>query len=270
MHAASILLVMLTVAAEQVSPQPKWIVVPQLRAVQTRNSVVNDVDSCLSALESQTYRSQDPGNWAHEGTHGLNSRIRNKYGRGTGQDNAFYVLNGRAAIVAEPPTTLSNAARYVPPTLRAAMFKQHMQDARQWWDKQPLYVMDEWVAYTHSTLAAIEECKAGRNPSSEARCVRYMLEAAMNSLAVCVAIDAEKRAGRLHYDNAQLRLFVAWQWSRMMYVWAEAQKYPQLCSHNPAQYYMRLISGQDKYTNGMRAWAQGYFGKEWCRVVMRF
>lgn len=105
------------------------------------------------------YRASHPGTWAHETTHGLNSRIRNSRG-GTGQVNAAYLYGGHALVLPEPPLTLTEVARAVPRRWRGRIYGLYMVEQAGDWNNEPLYVLDELSAYINGAVSCIQ---AGRN-----------------------------------------------------------------------------------------------------------
>ena len=63
-------------ACPVLASEPRWHEVPPIREVPDSLSVVlPDLESRMP--EDHAYRSHNFVNWAHETTHGLNSRIRN-------------------------------------------------------------------------------------------------------------------------------------------------------------------------------------------------
>lgn len=120
--------------------------------------IIDEVISRLDANERQN--AFTPGesavNYCHEGTHQLNSKIRLRFGAGR---NAFYVGgdNGLCAILIEPRVTLSAVAQYVPRQFRSnSAYGLYLGTQCQWWNDQPLYVLDEWVSYTNGCQCALE------------------------------------------------------------------------------------------------------------------
>jgi len=88
---------------------------------------------------------------AHEVTHRCNSDIRNEAG---GNVNGFYVGNDRAIVIPEPNTKKSDCAQYIPESLRGGRYSLYIT-GQQEWNNQPLYIFDEFVAYTNDVWAAI-------------------------------------------------------------------------------------------------------------------
>lgn len=213
-----------------------------------------DVDSRLPAtglVSSGTYRSNELGNWAHEATHGVNSLIRLQYGN---RYNAMYLTGGWAAVIAEPPFRLSQAGQYVPASLRADMFTQHLLSSS--WQDKPLYALDEWACYQVSAQAQIELAERGMSPEGGASAMRYCLEAAFNSLAVLI------QASQSPYDATQLRLAVGFFWERMMSTWAKLAAFPQALQNDPAGYYARFTQGSGPGVPELRRWVQATFGDQ--------
>jgi len=91
----------------------------------------------------------------HECTHGINSRLRQRYGAGGGS-NCFYVGSGRFVMFPEPrPLTIGAVASRV--KYRGTTFNTYLVQSRGDWDREPLYLFDEWVAYVNGTLIAWEK-----------------------------------------------------------------------------------------------------------------
>ncbi len=97
------------------------------------------------------YREFNKIGWMHETTHGLHARLRNQYG-----NNVFYLLNNQAIVVKEPPFTLRYISTKIPHKLRRNIYNLYLINAQQWWNNEPLYIFDEWVAYTNGTLTGQE------------------------------------------------------------------------------------------------------------------
>jgi len=117
------------------STDPEWVAVPASRSY---NGVADDV------------RAHGGGNDSpHEGTHQINSVIRNRY---QGRMSAVYVLNDIAAVVENPSLTLTDLAHAVPADLRGDGYQLYLVDQAQYWNDWPCYVLDEWSAYIIGAL----------------------------------------------------------------------------------------------------------------------
>jgi len=102
---------------------------------------------------SHQYRDADKGTWAHETTHGLNSRIRCAHG---GDVNAAYLYGGHAIILPEPNFTLADVANATPQEWRGPVFGLYLVQSRGDWNNEPLYILDELSAYVNGSVARLE------------------------------------------------------------------------------------------------------------------
>lgn len=101
-----------------------------------------------------TYLEPERGTTAHECTHAINSQLR----QGRENVNCFYMLQGNAAEAIEPPITLAQVAAAVPQNERGPSFQLYLVSQRRYFNRQPLYVFDEWAAYLNGcTVNAVEK-----------------------------------------------------------------------------------------------------------------
>lgn len=98
------------------------------------------------------------GTIVHETTHEVNSIYRNFYTKKLGKKvNALYVLNGRVFVMEEPKLTLSQISQNIPNNMRGKhTFNLYLVQARQWWNNEPLYILDEWVSYINGAAVNVE------------------------------------------------------------------------------------------------------------------
>jgi hypothetical protein len=93
--------------------------------------------------------------WTHECTHGVSALAQNRHRQGDRQ--TIYLLDGRCVTLRHPRVTIGEVATLVPADLRtgraAGMFRNYMVDQRTYWDDQPLYLLEEWISYTHGAIA---------------------------------------------------------------------------------------------------------------------
>lgn len=128
----------------------QWVRAPEPR----RQSTGGHLGDIVSRVGSPgTYTDSDLVTTAHESTHGYNSDLRQIYGSGM---NCFYVLNGYAAVVAEPRTTLAAIAARVPPEKRGRNFQLYLVSQRRYGNSEPLYLLDELSAYLNGATVAAE------------------------------------------------------------------------------------------------------------------
>lgn len=127
----------------------EWITLPPLRE-DTIGGTLGSIESRMP--RGHIYRDSDKVTWGHETTHGMNSRIRNKYNT----PNAFYCLNDQAYIIKSPPLTLGQIARQVPRNWRGGIYSLYMVQQQRGWNNDPLYVIEEFVAYFNGAVVGLE------------------------------------------------------------------------------------------------------------------
>ncbi len=168
---------------------PDWTDVP---AVRQPRSIADD---------PAVHFGRDYGG-PHETTHAINARLRQQQ-PGV---NAAYVLRGKAALIPEPPLSLVEIAAAVPAEKRGEVYRLYMVQSIRDWNRQPLYIFDEWTAYANGV-----ECYAGADPAQSRHslgCAKEMGEYA------AVLLSVVRRRAPL-YDSSQLTRFYLWQRARL-------------------------------------------------------
>ena len=202
-----------------------FVFVTPVRTVTNYSPVMNDVQSQLEAGHNY-------GMSVHECTHGINSRLRNLY-----KKPSFYVLQNRAVTMSEPCGTLASVASVVPRSLRGSDYRHYLVKAQTWWNEQPTYVFDEFVAYTNGSQARKETGK----PKGDITIQRM---AEFIPYSICVPWATKSK-------DPKMKAFLRWQIKRAMNL--GAGKYLDM-------------SGQD--TSEFRTFTKGYFGTNWCKKVL--
>ncbi len=200
----------LPIAAPVVAVEPAWTHYAPVRTVRDMGPVLTDVEGHLP----QGHPYANPGdivNWVHEGTHGVNSGLRQVYGYA-----AFYVLNDRAVRITEPAITLSAVAREVPASLRGFNYRLYFVQQLADWNEHPTYPFDEWTAYTNGA-----EARLRRNIPDRDDTVRFCME--FMPYSICVA-KAAHDAGLP--DDPQMKAFIQWQAARCIRLGAEIKLTP--------------------------------------------
>jgi len=220
-------------------PAPAWTPWPPLRDASGLEPVVRDIESHLPA--GHPYHSADRIIWVHEGTHGVNSRLRNAY-----QCPGFYVLGNQAVLLREPATTLATVAALIPPSLRGEVYRDYLLQTQGDWGDQPSYVFDEWTAYTNGLEARY---RLGITEHEETG--RFALEFVV--YAVCVPWAARSQ-------DPQTKAFLQWQTERTL----------DLCRKSGihSAIFDRLRTASD--ATMLRSFAREYFGPDWTRRTLGF
>ena len=160
------------------------VIIPVIRQVNTTGPY-GDIQSRLGNWP--TYMANEPyGTACHEGAHGLHSQIRNQRG-GTGRVNAVYLGNGRAYVLPEPRGfRTSQAIGNLP---RPFLATSH-------WEGEPLYLLDELVAYFWSSTGTAYAQDWSAFPGSY-QFARQMLVINRNLVRLC------RQTGYSHSDELE-------------------------------------------------------------------
>lgn len=96
------------------------------------------------------------GTRIHEQCHGLNNLLTNNRRRLVKNYNisGFYLLNDKEIYLNNPNTTMSRVAQKIPIILRGKFYRTYFQVYDRAWEKEPLYTVEEWVAYSNE----LESC----------------------------------------------------------------------------------------------------------------
>lgn len=198
-----------------------WREAPPLRGVPAGlKPFLSDVESRLPREMGTRYRDSNHITWCHETTHGVHSALRNRF-----RLPAFYVGGGKFALVEAPAVTLGEVAAAVPPRLRGTRYQTYLVRARGDWDRDPLYVWDEWVAYNNGTTAAIEEGgRWQRGASDDAiACIE------LSGYALAVAAAARRKGAPV---SQQFREFLACELRRSLGLYKKAIALPAFAWHD--------------------------------------
>ena len=167
--------------------------------------ILNQVESRCTREERNTAYEPDPVTYCHELTHQLNAHLRNDAGSGM---NAFFVGQdlGRYILLPEPSITLADVAESVV-HFRNEAYELYLVQQQQYWNEQPLNVLDEFSAYVNGSQLALE--MKLDNHGSHDRCHWFCY------YADCLVKTVwEKDSSYLEYPL--LAEFVEWQKNRVV------------------------------------------------------
>ena len=211
--------------------------------------VVGDVYAHNNVAESWG----DPTILAHEGTHGANSVIRNRYG-GWDRCNAMYVCHDLAIVIDEPRLSLKIVARYIPGSMRGGSYNLYFgAQSLSSWEYNTIYLFDEWSCYVNCTWAGAERGRAGGSDA------RQMSEFTIYALAALEATVANKP----DYDIKQMRAAIAWMCERRV---MPLLRKPG--AEEGMQHWQRFKTSPD--TARLRQFIRGWFGEAWTKEVLGF
>lgn len=166
---------------------------------------------------------------AHEGTHGINNDIRNSAGNFTSLDmlceekgtlrkpswclstqypnsnarvNGFYVGENRSIVIAEPKTRKRDCQAFIPSSFHKMRYGLYVQGQTEW-DDSPLYLFDEWVAYSNGAHCGVDLAKRNQFKEKGTGVIDGTVEFIAYGLATAMAAD---KAGDL---SEPLKAFTA-------------------------------------------------------------
>jgi hypothetical protein len=258
--------------------EPQWTHWPRVRQVNNPSlgKVLQDIDSHMP--QGHRYSASNKITWAHETTHGINANIRNAQPNASGV-NGFYALEDRAVVIEEPRTTISKVAPLVPQKLRGVSYNLYLVKQQSGWNDRPLYLFDEWTAYTNGS-----EC--GRELNGQGWYFELLQAHEFNVYCMCLAKLVKETCPQ--YDDRQLKAYMMFNVERTFRLAEPAPKRDVL--RDPFDHHMNitLLSFPDddnptqkalEYVNKvrtlheaeeLRAFARQYFGPEWCKRIYGF
>jgi len=259
---------------------------PRVRNVQNPalGKILQDIDSHMPA--GHQYSDRNKVTWAHETTHGINSNIRNNH-RETSKVNGFYCLEDRACIIYEPKTTIRAIAPKVPQALRGPSYQLYLVSQTGDWNNRPLYLFDEWIAYTNGS-------ETGRELNHQGW--YYELLQSHNFNVYCMYLAMTVKNTCPDYDDKQMKAFMMWNIERTFRLAAPFENRAVQVSEpqevgdtlNKHLHHHDIPHGGDDSdpirnavdyvekvrtlpeAEELRSFARDYFGADWCKKVYGF
>jgi len=231
---------------------------PNVRDISREDLGINlsDIESHLPS--NHAYSHQDLITWGHESTHGINSNIRNSQSE-PWSVNAFYCLRNRAVVLKEPKTRITKFANKIPQILRGPSYNLYLKQQTKYWDDRPLYILDEWIAYTNGAEVGIEMKAAGWD---------YELLQAHNFNVYVVCLAMEIQLNCPDYDDLPFFGFVKWNIERVMNLTQQAKNLDVQKVARVQEYLDKIKTHSE--SEKFREFCRGYFGNEWCQKVYDF
>lgn len=182
------------------------------------------LEDCFSRL-IQKYKTEvskndkfgppDKPNVCHEATHYIISMLRCADDPKNENNDAVYIDHGRYLLFDHPKVTLKQVQTYLTEDERT-----HIRDVMEtWenWDKEPLYILDEWCAYSNGTICAKEvDAPAPRIEMSR----NHMMRCGVIAEAFIKCIEEHDPS---YAQLADLKEFVAWQQVRATTIFNETE-----------------------------------------------
>jgi hypothetical protein len=233
---------------------------------QTRtapSATLTDIVSHLPSSYGNTYYDSNLVTWGHETTHGINAHVRNNFNTTGRKANAFYVLNDRAVVVAEPRIVKSQVGPYVPTGLRASQFSLYIE-GQPAWDAQPLYILDEFNAYTNGAVVAIDLHKNNLWTYGQQDVLAGIVEFVSYSLALGRAV--KEKDSEYFQTYPQFAAYLGFAIERAMATYQSGKDIPEFKQAAQEELLKKLQTGDDG--KELRAFAEDLFGRDWVDRVL--
>lgn len=220
--------------------QVDWFNFPVQQNKKANTPFLTDIVSHLPTKFGNQYFDNDPVTWGHETTHGIHSHLRNTFGKG---NVAFYVGNNKAAFMPQPKMKLKQISDIIPSNLRGSRYQTYFVSQLKGWNDFPLYVFDEWVAYTNGAGVGLETPANKLNLTAKHRELHTVsenrsdvmvgaLEFSVYAMLTCVAIDKYDPS---FLQNKQYKEFVASELKRSIDIYRKGIILPQYIWDTPLE-----------------------------------
>jgi hypothetical protein len=190
-----------------------WVDYPPMRQV-SNNTVLSDIESHLP--KNNIYTARDTINQVHEGTHGINSILRQKY-----RSPAFYCLNNKAFVFSgELDGTISSVAARIPIALRGEVYDLYLVKQQKDWNNRPSYLFDELTAYINGSVAWEQ---LGKKERSET--IKYALE-----LAIYCAFTNQSNDSKIFWGWQVERIIGIYNQSGLHFDYCDSSEFKSIIS----------------------------------------
>jgi len=242
-----------------------WLAYPEQQSISDGSwgTVLTDIARHLPSEYGNIYWDSDKVTHGHETSHGIHAHLRNNFNNTGQQANAFYALGNKAAIVVEPDIWKHDVAQYVPSSLRGPRFDLYITGSSAW-DDTPLYVWDEWVAYTNGGEVGVNLVNSGMWSYGWRDAVMGQLEFTVYALALGMAVrDLDPT---YFENNTQFKEFMAYNMKRAMDIFRQGRAMSDFAWSTQDDYYDALRENADAADLVM--FARQTFGWTWANQVL--
>jgi hypothetical protein len=246
--------------------------------------ILGDLESHIA--KEHKYFDTNKITWAHQVSHGINANLRNRI-----QDkelcNCFYVLRDRYISLREPNISIRDIALEVPEKLRGPSFNMYLVDSMDRWNDKPLYIFDEWVAFTNGA-------EVGKELNFEGW--YFELFQAHNFNVYCLYLAMVVNRDVSNYNDMEMKKFLRWNIERVFMISNPSDRDEidkdilkktvsfnsnHFCPHcridgsgsnfdlNRSKEYVKMIRNSPE-AEKLRQFAKEYFGEDWCKKTYGF
>ena len=195
-----------------------WQEHPKIRTVEddTLGDILTDIEEHLPADHKSKY--VDKVTWAHEATHSINNLLR----RSHAYHNAFYVLNDQFVLIQEPTgVTIANIRNQIPPLFHDNQYSLYLTGKQvSEWNLSPLYILDEWVAYTNASECVLELLEKDLWRETDKGQGEAMIMTKFNVYALVMLSNTTN-------PEPKLTQFIEWNLRRSLSIWERSEMEPK-------------------------------------------
>lgn len=195
----------------------KIVKLQKYRDVNDKNPIYKDVISHSKNPVTNESRSTN----VHETAHMISSDIRNEY---RGNNNGFYFENSRGVVIDHPNLTIRDVGPYVPKNLRGYRYQLYFVDQLKYWNKEPLYIMEEWNCYRLGGASAVEDHKQNINlerTDAVSGAFEFMI------YSVCLYICIKDKDPDYYKNNEQFKEFFEYLLDESMTIYNKGKSIPE-------------------------------------------
>ena len=192
-------------------------------------AALTDIVSHLPSSYGNTFYNSDLVTWGHETSHGISAHVRNNFNTTGRNANAFYVMGDQAVVVAEPRILKRQVGAYVPVGFRGSRYSLYIAGQAAW-DGQPLYILDEFNAYTNGAAVALNLHKDNLWTYGKQDVLAGLVEFVGYSLALGRAVEANESEYFQTYP--QFAAFLGYAIERAMTTYRAGSQIPDFQHRN--------------------------------------
>lgn len=266
--------------------EPRWKKWNRIREVSDVDIgvVLGDLESHIG--KDHQYKDGNKITWAHEVSHGINALIRNQIYNKDGC-NGFYVLQDRSIKFREPSINIRDVAKVIPEKLRGPSFNLYLVEQLDKWNDKPLYIMDEWIAFTNGS-------EVGKELNFNGWYYELLQAHNFNIYCMCLAMVIERDVS--NYQDSEFKKFIMWNIERVFRVTLpsdrdeiDSEPPKKLVGFNSKMFcpHCRIEGNNNKIdlkiikdyidnvrtlpeAESLRKFSRNYFGDDWCKRIYGF
>src|SRR5207245_11321401 len=139
-----------------------------------------------------------------------------------GVGHGFSCGKNPAILLSGPRVKLSQLAAMIPESLRGSRYQLYCIEQKKYFEDHPLYLFDEWTAYTNGAYAGVELTEKNQLDMPRNDALIGPMEFSIYALGLAAAI--QKHDPDYLRDNKQFRGFLAHELRRSIAIYRRGMK----------------------------------------------